>query len=102
MLFLSYFKKIQLNADILISSLCPKRTFISTNKLYSRSAVFRKRKLTTQQKPIRQTLPKYHGNDIPSGYFSVDKFTSNNNTTNVMRQQKPTNKKFLKPSTPVT
>src|SRR3954470_5039315 len=104
MLFLLYFKKIQLNTDILISSLCSNRTFISTNKLYSRSAEFRKRKLTTQktwQKPTRQTLPKYHGNDIPSGNFSVDKFKSNN-TTNVMRQQKPTNKKILKPSTPVT
>src|SRR5688572_20554718 len=100
MLFLSFFKKIQLN---LISSLCSKRTFLSTNKLYSRSAIFRKRKLTAQKTWQQLTKPKYHGNDIPSGNFSVDKFKSNNTTNaNVIRQPKPTNRNFLKPSTPVT
>ncbi|CAG8567089.1 4568_t:CDS:1 [Funneliformis caledonium] len=114
MLFLSncqLYTNFQLKSNLFISSLCSKRTFNTSGTLLlnSKRAVFRKRNSVgqkTRQPPTKQTLPRYHGSNTPSGSFSVDKFKINNNlkSLNSTRQQKrqiPTNK-YIKPSIPVS
>ncbi|CAI2170025.1 20437_t:CDS:1 [Funneliformis geosporum] len=114
MFFLSnsqFYINLHINSNLFISSLCSKRTFHTSDKLllYSKRAVFRKRNSITQktrQPPTKQTLPRYHGSNTPSGSFSVDRFKINNNlkSLNSTRQQKrqiPTNK-YIKPSIPVS
>jgi superfamily II DNA/RNA helicase len=87
------------SSNIFFYSLCSKRTFISTNALYSRGLTQKKRKQLT-----RKNLPGFHGSEIPNGNFSVDKFksTHHQNLIRQQKQQKPTNKKYSKTSTPVS
>lgn len=94
-----FFKNFLSSSNIFFYSLCSKRTFISTNALYSGGLTQKKRK-----QRIRKNLPRFHGNEIPSGNFSVDKFKSTHHQNMIRRQkqQTATNKKYSKTSTPVT
>ncbi|GBC02972.1 hypothetical protein RclHR1_04910005 [Rhizophagus clarus] len=94
-----FFGNSLLSSNKIFYSLCLKRKFVSTNILCSGGLIQKKRKQLT-----RKYLLRYHGSEISSDNFSIDKFksTHHHNMIRQQKQQKPKNIKYSKASTPVT